>query len=61
MNTYTITTIYSEHEYDHGTIEIKKKDNGEWQVEGDFNLTVDSCDYHKMCQEIQDIIRKYAL
>lgn len=61
MNEKTITTIYCEREYDHGTVEVTSKSHGEWNTEIKAHLTVSSSDYEAMFEEIQAVIRKYAL
>lgn len=61
MNEFEITTEYCERTYPHGTIEVTKKDLNEWNIEGNIELVISSVDYENLCNEIQEVIRKYAI
>lgn len=61
MNKFEVTTVYIETEYRHGTIEVEQKHQTEWNTVANLHLTVGSDDYEKFCEEIQEVVRKYAL
>jgi hypothetical protein len=61
MNERTLTAEYCGRTYEHGTVEVTREQQVEWDVEADIHLVVSSEDYNQFCDEIEAVIRKYAL
>lgn len=61
MNNKEITTECCGREYEHGEVKVEQKNQSEWNVKVDAHLTVSSQDYEQLHEEIQKVIRRFAL
>jgi hypothetical protein len=60
MIQYDVTTKYLERTYDHGSITVTHREGVEKKIEILIFLTI-SDDAEKLRDEIQEVIRKYAI
>ena len=56
-----ITTEYLEKEYDHGEIEVVRRDGCESKLKIELDFTISSEDLNEVHEEIQKTVRKFAI
>lgn len=61
MKKFIITTEYCENEYEHGEVRIERVSWQESRVEIESTFVVEAGTEEKMKEEIQEVIRRYAL
>jgi hypothetical protein len=61
MNNKEITTECYGRVHEHGEMEVTDKHGVEWNVEINAHLTVSSQEYEQLHEEIQKVIRRFAL
>lgn len=58
---YKITTEYCGREYEHGSVEVVKSYDCERQVEVKLDFTTSEDQMADLVEEIQKLVRKYAI